>query len=654
MLEIQDNQQLLQNLKADKQSADGHKATWDSRREIWVKESNGEKYGNEEKGKSTIVARDIRRTEVWQHATIIDPFVSNEEMIKATPITHEDEPIAKQSGVLLNHFWSRTFDRYNFISEAYKIQQREGTVIARIGWEFEEREVTQKVPVHQTQYVPNEQGQLVPTQALIGYRDEVRTETVVNKPTAENRDNRTLWVDPTEKQNIQNGQFVIEHFKSSLSKLKLEGIYENLDRVESYMDSTIEEDDYTYDDSEDESFTFTDKARKEIDVYEYWGNYDVDGDGIAEPIVCAWVGNTIIRLEENPYPDKKVPYVSSAMDPEPFSLFGRAIADLLSVDQKISTSLLRSFMDTLDSSTNGQKGFKEGTLDPANEKKFNAGKNFKYQGSNFDIWEGKYGEINQSSLTYYQMAQEREAELTGVRPFMESGSKYDSATAAQMAMGAVAKREVDYSRNFANNFVLPILHKWLSMIADFMSPEEVERITGEPYVPFDAADIGAKIDVRIEVNTAETDAAKAADLSFMLQTMGQSLPFELTKILLAEQANLKKMPHLGKQIEEFQPQPDPMAQKMQELEMKKLESEILERVSRTEENKADLKLKEAKAISEQAKTRQTHNKADIDELDYIEKATGADKAYEQSKENQKTANKIIEEEAKSQNSGNVV
>ena len=40
-------------------------------------------------------------------------------------------------------------------------------------------------------------------------------------------------------------------------------------------------------------------------MYEYWGNYDINDDGIAEPIVCAWVGSTVIRLELNPYPDKK-------------------------------------------------------------------------------------------------------------------------------------------------------------------------------------------------------------------------------------------------------------------------------------------------------------------------------------------------------------
>ena len=642
MLEIKNHTQLLQSLKADKQSADGHKATWDARREVWIKESNGEPYGNEVKGKARIISRDIRKAEVWQHATIIDPFVSNEEMVKSTPITSEDAPLARQSGLLLNHFWSRTFDRYNFVSEAYKIVQREGTVIARVGWEFEEREVNVRVPITQVKQIPTPQG-IQQIEQIVGYRTEPRMETVVNKPTAENRDNRTLWVDPTEKQNIENAQFVIEHFKSNLSKLKSEGIYENLDNVESFLDSTIEEDDYTYDDSEDDSFAFTDRARKEIDVYEYWGNFDINDDGIAEPIICTWVGDTIIRLEENPYPDKKVPYVSSAMDAEPFAINGRPISDLLSVDQKMSTSLLRSFMDTLDSSTNGQKGFREGSMDVANERKFNAGKNFKYQGDNFQIWEGKYADINPSAINFYQLVQEKQAELTGVKPFMGGSNDYGSATAANMAMGAVAKRETDQSRNFANNFILPILRKWLAMISEFMEPEEVERITGEKYVPFDAADIGSKIDVRIEVNTAETDAAKAADISFMLQTMAQSLPFELTKILLAEQADLKKMPHLAKEIRGYTPKPDPMAQQMKQLELQKMQVEIAERASRAEENKADLKLKSAKAINEQAKARMTHADADIKDLDFVEKSTGKDKEFEMQKEQQKLKGDLMKQ-----------
>jgi len=651
MIDINNSAELLESLKADKESSNNHKATWDSRREIWIKEGNGDPYGNEQKNKSSIVSRDIKKTEVWQHATIIDPFVSNTDMVRATAVGAEDSPVAIQSESLLNYFFCRDFDRYNFISEGFKILQREGTVIARVGWEFQEAEVDIEVPITKVVSIPTPQG-IMQQQQIVGYRTETQMKTILNRPTAENRDNRTLWIDPTEKQNISKAQFVIEHFKSNLSKLTQDGIYENLDLIDVKSDAHQESEDVSYDDSDPDSFTFQDKARAELDVYEYWGNYDLNEDGIAEPIVCTWVGETIIRLEENPYPDGEVPYISTALDPEPFSINGRPNADLQSTDQKISTSIIRSFMDTLDNSTNGQRGFKEGTLDPANERKFRARKDFKFQGDSPVIWEGKYADFNQSVLSFYEMVQNNQSELTGVRPFAGGNADYGSSRQAGMAMGAVAKKEIDISRNFAENFIKPLLRKWLAMINEFMEPEEVERITGAPYVKPDPLDMDGNLDIRIEVSTAETDAAKAGDISFMLQTMSQSLPFDLTKILLAEQADLKKMPTLAKKIMEYTPQPDPLEQEKKMLEIEELKASIAEKQSRARENEVDMRLKESQTVLNQAKARQTHADSDIKDLDFTDKSTGVSHQRELEKQNQKITGDIAKQRISNTNKAN--
>jgi len=62
-------------------------------------------------------------------------------------VTHSDTRSAFQAGLLLNFQFCRDFDRYNFISDSFKVLQREGTVIARVFWEFEEEEQLVDVPV---------------------------------------------------------------------------------------------------------------------------------------------------------------------------------------------------------------------------------------------------------------------------------------------------------------------------------------------------------------------------------------------------------------------------------------------------------------------------------------------------------------------------
>lgn len=60
----------------------------------------------------------------------------------------------------------------------------------------------------------------------------------------------------------------------------------------------------------------------------------------------------------------------------------------------------------------------------------------------------------------------------------------------------------------------------------------------------------------------------------MLQTLGNTLPFELTQKVLAQIARLSRQPELEKDIEAFKPQPDPMAEQMKQLEMAKLQAEV--------------------------------------------------------------------------------
>lgn len=46
---------------------------------------------------------------------------------------------------------------------------------------------------------------------------------------------------------------------------------------------------------------FRDPARKRITAYEYWGNWDINGDGTKTAIVATFVGSTMIRCELNPF-----------------------------------------------------------------------------------------------------------------------------------------------------------------------------------------------------------------------------------------------------------------------------------------------------------------------------------------------------------------
>jgi hypothetical protein len=208
--------------------------------------------------------------------------------------------------------------------------------------------------------------------------------------------------------------------------------------------------------------------------------------------------------------------------------------------------------------------------------------------------------------------------MSGIKAFSQQGITGEglgrSATAARSALDAASKRELGILRRLAKG-VTEIGRKIMSMNAEFLSEEEIVRVSNEEFITVRRDDLAGRVDIKLHISTAETDDAKAQELAFMLQTMGQTMPQEMSQLVLEDIARLRKMPELAKKIQQFQPQPDPMAVKMQQLEMEKLEAEIEEIKSKTAENYAEAQL-------DGAKTQEASAKADKTNLDYIEQESG--------------------------------
>ena len=108
-------------------------------------------------------------------------------------------------------------------------------------------------------------------------------------------------------------------------------------------------------------------------------------------------------------------------------------------------------------------------------------------------------------------------------------------------------------------------------------------------------------------------------------------------------------PDIAKQIAEFQPQPDPMQMKMQELQIAKLEAEIANERAKGMENAVDVELKKAKTAVEMAKARMTNSDSDIKDLDFLEKEQGLPHQREMEKEVARTQGKMMEANNKTSN-----
>ena len=108
----------------------------------------------------------------------------------------------------------------------------------------------------------------------------------------------------------------------------------------------------------------------------------------------------------------------------------------------------------------------------------------------------------------------------------------------------------------------------------------------------------------------------------MLQTMGNTMDMSMSQILLADIARLRKMPDLAKKIEQFQPQPDPVAEQLKQIELQKAQLELESIQAKTRRDMAQAALDEARINTEMAKANVLNADTDLKNLDFIEQESG--------------------------------
>lgn len=612
------------------------------------------------KGNSTIVPKLIRKQAEWRYAALSEPFLSTDSIFNVRPVTWEDREAAVQNEMVLNHQFNNAIDKTKFIDEYVRAAVDEGTVIVRVGWEFEEEEYTANFPVveyrvnpelgplheqlHQmmeespSQYdtdVPEELKQAhdltmeqgVPIEpVVIGQKEETRTRTVQNRPTLEICDFRNVVMDPTAMGDINKASFLVYSFETSLSALKKDGKYKNLDRINIESNSILGQPDHESSVGLG-SFNFNDKPRKKFIAYEYWGYRDLDGSGIVKPFVATWVGNTYIRMEENPFPDKGIPFVIEQYLPVRRQNYGEPDGALLEDNQRVLGAVTRGMIDIMGKSANGQTGVRKDMLDTTNRRKFDKGQDYEFN-AQVDPRQGvfmhTYPEIPSSAQFMLQLQNMEAESITGVKSFSQgvSGQSLgDVAAAVRGALDAASKRELGILRRLSNG-IIKVGRKMISMNSEFLSDEEVVRVTNDEFVKIRKDDLAGNFDMRLSISTAEEDNNKAEQLAFMLQTMGNNMDPNLAKTILSDIAKLRKMPDLAKKIENYQPEPDPMMIKKAQLEVALLEAQIATEQAKAMQLQASAQLDGTKAGTEQVKQGQIKSDTDLKNLDFVEQESG--------------------------------
>lgn len=679
------NEPTLQELKGDLEAAKPSHDEQVTKVRRWndLLRVEGTAKPREVKGRSKVQPKLVRKQAEWRYPSLSEPFLSSHNMFKVDPATFEDTRAAKQNALVLNHQFRNKLDRVNFVDNLVRATVDEGTAIVRLGWCQSTRKKVVEVPLYDhypldpqdPSHVPYiqalqqaaelqstdpggfssldpglraaaeyllESGEWTFTEQVGTEKHEV-DEIYANHPTVEVKNLANIYIDPTSNGDVSKALFIVESFETNLAELKREpDRYKNLEKVLWDSNSILTNPDHET--NTPNTFEFRDKARKKVVAHEYWGYYDISGRGL-EAIVVTWIGNVVIRMERNPFPDQKLPYVVIPYSPVKRELYGEPDAELLGENQAILGAITRGMIDSMARSANGQKGYAKGMLDSLNRRKYENGDDYEFNPglpTNQGIIEHKYPELPRSAEFMLNLQNQEAESLTGVKAFSGgmSGNAYgDVAAGIKGMLDAAAKREMSILRRVAKG-VSEIGKKILMMNGKFLSDKEIIRITNETpadghppsdfkeneFVTVSREELAGEFDCVVDISTYEVDMAKAQDLVMMLQTMGPNMSPEIVMELLAQIADLKRMPELAHKLRHWQPKPDPYQEQLKQLALQKAQMEVAELRA-----KVQLSLAQAQAALAGA---------GLDELTRLEKETGVehqrnlDLAGEQARGNQ--------------------
>ena len=598
-------------------------------------------------GRSAVQPKLIRKQAEWRYPALSEPFLSSQKLFSVAPTTFEDVKAAEQNETLLNYQFQNKINKVKFIDDYVRSAVDEGTVIVRLGWDREIIQVQKEVPVYSYYPLPHESALQEFQQALelrnadprsfnealseelkaaVSFYDESGQATVamlvgmepatedkilVNQPTVEVCNPANVYVDPSCNGDYTKALFIIYTFETNKATLqKQPDRYKNLNYVNWESAAPVANADHSS--NTPDSFNFKDDARKKVVAYEYWGMYDIENDGVLVPVVATWIGDVMIRLERNPFPDECPPFIFATYTPEKRNLFGEPDAEILEDNQKVLGAVMRGMIDLLGRSANGQRGYAKNMLDPLNKRRYDRGEDYEFNPNmrpDQGIIEHTYPEIPASAMQMLNLQNIEAEAITGVKSFSGglSGEAYgDVAAGIRGMLDAASKREMSILRRLANG-IIDIGKKIIAMNAVFLSPQEVIRVTNKKFISINRDDLKGNFDLTVDISTAEIDNAQAQDLGFMLQTIGPNTDISIVMMILAKIARLKRMPDLAEKLENWKPTPDPIAQEKAQLELEELRSRI-------ELNRA--------------KAKQALEDADKKVLDFVEQETGTKHARE--------------------------
>ncbi len=603
-----EDDKILKDLKENYTDAKTAKVQIDKDISKWIDAYDGKLYGNEQKSRSKVVVRDIQKTVESLKPNLTEPFVGSGKTIDAVPYTAAGEDSSLAAEKMLNYQWATQMDRRYIMNMLATNLVKEGTVWAKSEWHYEDKEtkIKMSVPIQALNMIPDKYEVLENNGDGSVTIEVTKVDVLRNEPGLKICRNEHIFPDNTA--DCPDEQlFTMYEYETTLGQMKKDGNFKDLDKLkgyvvgagynEGYSDTTLgsmrEADNRDYGVRKD--LGAKDPYRRKIKLIEFYGLYDMKGNGNLEKILFVWEKKSeiVVRSEKIPTADGEVPFETAAYIEQPFSLWGKPIAELIGDGQQIHTAFMRGFIDNAALANNGQKFIMKGGMDQVNFRRMINGEKHIYmnQNPNEVMVDGAYNEMPSSVFNVYEMVEQLNEGITGLSRLnqgLDAGATTQTATGVSTLTSMAQRRMLDTVRNISNMLRKLFRHQLANSIK-FLSDDDWMRITG---MQKPQGELGKDYDIRIDLITDAVKQAKIGQYNLMMQNIqyiGEGVQFQAGNMILAKYMDLFDEPALAEMIKNQEPpQPSPEEQQMMQLEMQDKQADV-------QLKGADIQLKGAQA-----------------------------------------------------------
>jgi hypothetical protein len=494
-----------------------------------------------EDGRSSVVATKVRDTVRAVKPSLMRVFMSTARPVEYIPKGPEDVAFAEQATDYMHYVFNQN-DGFRVLNDAFHDALVKKQGIVKVYWETKYRTETYSytdLTQEERDYILSDMGISIIEEAVTMSVEIDQMGMEVEMPSYSLKVSRSIPEGSLKIESVPPEEFFVNSQARTLDDAYVvchrtemrvgdlvamgypfEEVYD-LDSLYGASDISEAEDierrGYSQDDYEDQS---GDPAMRNVAITEAYMRLDVEGTGvpILHRMICGGSSYKLLDFERV----DEVPFAVFEVDPEPHTMYGRSLAELIMDDQDAATSIIRGVLDNVAMTNNPRIGIVDGAvnIDDVLNNEIGAVVRMRQAGAVQDLSVPFTAGQTLGALQYMDALVEQKTGVTQNVALNPDAMQSTTAAGVQATVDAAAAQVEVMVRNLSEG-MRRMFGLLLRLHVKHTDEEQLMRMNGQ-FVPVDPRVWNADMDVQVNVGLGTgREMEKAAALQGILQIQQQ-------------------------------------------------------------------------------------------------------------------------------------